>query len=120
MAVRWDWSDKLGTATVWNTFREEEVTLTLYRGNCLLIFLYEFTDDDGTEQYQFMNFFDDKPHAKRMLGITKNYDGTKENLLESGCYRYKSFKLDAKRKESKEIAKLLMDGKWTNPITITL
>lgn len=121
MAVTWEWSDKIGTVTVKDTIDGKQFTNNLYRGNCLMIEVNEFTDDRGKERYQMMSFWCDKDHAKRMLGLTKRgIAGDTSNNMDDGIYRYKEFRLNKNRRESIEIAKLLMSAVWKHGITVTL
>lgn len=121
MAITWDWNDKLGTVDVLDTFNNKMFTNNLYRGNCLMIEVNEFTDDKGVDRYNLHNFFMDKEHAKRILGLDrKDKASFGQNALSESCNRYVHFHLDATRKESREIAKLLMDASWKHGITVTL
>ena len=73
--VVWDWNKSIGTLKI-----GDDATMTLYEGNAFLIGLYEFTAEDGQEQYQLGLLFADEGHAKRSLGLTKRPDGGKYNL----------------------------------------
>jgi len=76
MAIQWQWKEKVGTAEIFNY--DKVYTYQLYRGNAFLIFLYEY-EEDGKEMYNMHSFFADETHAKRMLGIDKNYKETYGN-----------------------------------------
>lgn len=73
MALTWNWTDKVGTATYKFNFRGEqgEHQLSLYNGNALLIMLHEY-EQDGNSMYDMFGFFVDKDHCKRCLGLVKD------------------------------------------------
>lgn len=56
--------------------------LSFYEGNAYMITLFEYKDDIGEDSYDMMWFFLDKEHAKRCLGLAKNADGEKGNILD--------------------------------------
>ena len=62
MALRWDWNNKIGELLVKQG--ENEFTINIYQGNALAIFISEWTNDNGVEQYSLYNFFHDKEHFK--------------------------------------------------------
>ena len=74
MALNWLWSDKFGELEIEQKFddKTEEWKLCLYEGNALLIMLYEY-EENGHGMYTMWNFFDDKTHMKRCLGLEKGY-----------------------------------------------
>lgn len=77
MLMIYNWKDMSGTVTIEQNGRE--FVLNLYgegKCNCFLATVYETEKD-----YQLQWFFMDETHGKRMLGLTKCADGTKENLL---------------------------------------
>lgn len=68
MAIQWNWNEKIGELLIRQ--KDQEFTLSIYQGNALAIFLYEFTDEkDGTGRYNMYQFFGDKEHFKN---CTKN------------------------------------------------
>ena len=73
MAVVWSWDEKCGDATFVSKrpgSEKEYVTKTnLYTGNACLIFLNEWTDDDGNDMYSMYSFWVDEPHMKNTLGL---------------------------------------------------
>lgn len=72
-----NWKDISGTVTIEQN--GHEFVLNLYgedKCNCFLATVYEAKDE-----YQLQWFFMDESHGKRMLGLTKNYNGEKENCL---------------------------------------
>ena len=87
MAVNWLWSNKKGEI-VWKKKKDskndkapnKKFKWSIYHANCLCCMLYEFKEDK-TDKYQFMTWFGDIHHAKRMLGLEKCSDGTKTNLF---------------------------------------
>ena len=62
MALRWDWKHKIGELVIKQN--EIEFNISIYKGNALAIFIYEWKDEDNTEKYQIMQFFCDKEHFK--------------------------------------------------------
>lgn len=73
MALNWKWSEKAGEMI----FREadgEELKISLYQGNALLIMLYEYEDETGNEMYNMWSFWADEQHAKNCLGLSKGTD----------------------------------------------
>ena len=76
MALNWRWDSKIGELTVKQTINEEtkEYVKTIYEGNAFLIFLNEWQDEKcGENMYSMYSFFADETHAKRCLGLVKNY-----------------------------------------------
>lgn len=73
----YDWKDMSGTITIEQCGRE--FVLNMYgegKCNCFLAVVFE------TEtEYQLKWFFLDEGNGKRMLGLAKCADGTKENYL---------------------------------------
>lgn len=73
----YNWKDMSGTVTIEQN--GHEFVLNLYgegKCNCFLATVFE-----TEKEYQLQWFFMDEAHGKRMLGLTKCADGTKENLL---------------------------------------
>ena len=70
MALNWSWDNKIGELLINQDGRE--FTISIYQGNALAIFISEFTNKEGVEQYSIYNFFCDKEHFKRQ-GKTYNY-----------------------------------------------
>ena len=71
------WEDMSGQVLVEQN--GHEFTFNLYgedKCNCFLATVWE-----SKEEYQLQWFFMDESHGKRMLGLTKNYEGKKENCL---------------------------------------
>lgn len=98
MSVNWDWKDKKGVVVWKNTEdpNQPNIYWTIYEANCLGCCLYEYTDEEGKEMYQFQCFFADVHHLKRMLGLEKGYDGKKRDLFKEwyGDYEIDYIKLD--------------------------
>lgn len=63
MAITWDWNNKIGELQIKQ--EEKEFTISVYKGNALAIFIHEFTNSEGVEQYSMYNFFCDKEHFRR-------------------------------------------------------
>lgn len=63
--VTWNWKKVLGWATT-----PDNHTVFFYEGNCYLVILEEY---EKTGEYSFYTFFNDLVHAKRMLGLTKEF-----------------------------------------------
>ena len=65
MAITWDYSKKCGEATFQTRYEGVEpgsYTVNLYEGNCFLIMINEYTDEDGTEMAALNSFFCDEEH----------------------------------------------------------
>lgn len=100
MALQWDWNEKCGEATIQQTWDGEttEHTVSLYQGNAFLIMLNEF-EEDGKDMWSMSNFFVDKDHAKRCLGLDKNYSDT--NIFDKDIHRLTRIRLNkAKMRKS--------------------
>ena len=72
MSVRWNWDEKCGTAEFvqWEGGEHERrFTTTLYTGNAYLIFLNEWTEEDGKTYWSMYNFWVDEQHMKNTLGL---------------------------------------------------
>ena len=93
MALRWDWDEKCGEATITQKRGDEvkEYTLTLYQGNAFLIMLNEF-EEDGKQMWAMWNFFISKDHAKRCLGLDKTYSD--ENMFDEDTNRLTKIRLN--------------------------
>lgn len=78
MSVNWNWKDKKGEVH-WKPKQEvrfEEsknhtITWSIYHANCLGCMLKEYKNDKGEDVYDFMCYFNDIHHLKRMLGLEK-------------------------------------------------
>lgn len=111
MALRWDWKEKCGEATLVQDFGRglEEHKLALYTGNAFLIMLSEWTDDDGNDMYNMYSFWVDKYHMKNCLGLNKK-EGYTENLY-AGRDRITEIRLDKDRcKHLKDIVPALVQA----------
>ena len=86
MSLNWNWSEKCGEAVFEQ--RDKEFTVNLYQGNAYLIFIYEY-EEDGNNMYNLFTFWADKGHAKRCLGLEKDYQGVKYNIY-TASISYKS------------------------------
>ena len=60
MAIIWNWDSKIGELLIRQD--EKEYTISIYKGNALAIFIYEYTDSNGKEVYSTYNFFCNKKH----------------------------------------------------------
>lgn len=91
MAIQWRWDEKCGEATMEQTHDGEtrEFTLSLYTGNCYLIFLNEF-EENGQQMYNMHSFWADKKHMETCLGLKKGAS----NMYDTGYQRFTNFKLD--------------------------
>lgn len=117
MALNWLWKEKIGEAEIFNY--DKVVTCNLYKGNAFLIFIYEY-EQDGKEMYNVSYFFADEAHAKRSLGLDKNYKETYgDNLLNHDKYKLQKIRIN--KKEYKYTNKLVsMLTKAFDEITIEL
>jgi hypothetical protein len=98
MSVNWDWKDKKGEV-VWKPTEDQNkppFKWNIYEANCLGCCLYEYTDEEGKEMYQFECFFSDVHHLKKILGLEKCYDGKKNDMFKEwyGDYEIDYIKLD--------------------------
>ena len=69
MALHWSWDERCGEATFIMSHEgeeDQEITTTLYTGNCCLIFL-----DEKEDSYQLFTFWADEKHMKSCLGLDK-------------------------------------------------
>lgn len=104
--ITWNFNEKVGEAVIYNI--DKEITYNLYKGNAFLIFLYEYKEN-GKDMYQLNNFFADKIHAKRMLGIDKKWTDTYgDNLFNTECYKLKKIRINKEMYGLKE-TKMLID-----------
>lgn len=78
MALEWEWSEKCGSATLYQYHegKTENYTLSLYQGNAYLIFIHEY-EEEGKEKYTLYSFWLDKQHMKNCLGLNKKGGFTK-------------------------------------------
>lgn len=90
MAIQWRWDEKCGEAVLRQTSGGEtrDFTLSLYTGNCYLIFLHEFVED-GEERYSMSSFWADKKHMENCLGLSKG-----SHNIYSGYQTFTRFRLD--------------------------
>lgn len=96
MSLNWLWSEKMGELIVeqdWDD-KKREFNISLYEGNAFLIMLYEYRNDEGESMYNMWNFFVDKEHAKRCLGLAKNGEGKKRNIFVGGFDTVKKIRLN--------------------------
>lgn len=103
--VKWTWKEMLGKIHCERQLTNETLKfdLSIYNGtNCLCVIVYEF-EEEGKEKYNFWTFFNDLEHAKRCLGVEKNYAGEYSNAFKD---EWKSITLDSKFKESWKLAKI--------------
>ena len=102
MALRWDWKDKCGEAVVRQN--GEEYTVNLYQGNALLIFLYEWEEDDK-RMYSLWSFWADREHARALLGLSSKTKTTNSyTAYESQVIK---FRLDKSMKDFAYIISLI-------------
>lgn len=113
MSLNWNWSDKVGTATLENRGKEYEISL--YDGNAFLIELYEY-NEDGTDMYQLQGFFADKCHAKRCFGLEKGYETYGHNMYDTDQYRWTKVRISKKYRYLKDLTAMLVQA--FNNITI--
>ena len=59
MALRWDWDECIGELEIEN---QAKCKIRVYQGNCLLIFLNEWNNEQGEKLWSMYNFFADKAH----------------------------------------------------------
>lgn len=68
MALHWDFTKRIGRLLIIEdrVSGPQEFHINIYRGNAMMIFLYEY-EKDGENLYKMYNFFVDKEHAKNCL-----------------------------------------------------
>lgn len=106
MAVTWDWNTKVGYYELEQKHGEDTRTFRVEMyggGNCPFVEIWENKSDNT---YQVQGFWVDKEHGKRMLGLSKNYDGKKENLYENDYNHITKVVLNPLVKGYKDIADL--------------
>lgn len=93
MAVNWSWNAKKGEI-VWKPKLDSDVdknyklVWNIYQANCIAAFIKE-NEKDNT--YEFMSFFNDVHHMKKMLGLEKMYNGKLEDFFKE---IYQNFEID--------------------------
>lgn len=102
MAVNWSWKNKMGVISWYDEIANKTFKVNIYQANCLGAYIYEFKQD-GKNMYQFMGFWNDTKHLKCCLGLSKSYDGTKENIYKDIV---KKIKLNTYYKDCLVIAEL--------------
>lgn len=97
MSVNWNWNGKCGEVSVKQMHPKEadrEFTISLYNGNCMVVMLYEYKDEQtGEDMYNLFSFFADKDHAKNCLGLSK---GT-NNIFDTPYQRFTKVRLNKKK-----------------------
>lgn len=106
MAIRWEWNNKIGEAVIQQEVEGEtkEFTKNIYEGNCFMIFLNEWEENDN-HLYSLYTFFADERHAKRCLGIDKDYDS--ENMLNNQYGKLVKLRLNKKKCRTAQIKKIV-------------
>ena len=121
MALRWNWDEKVGEAIfskTWNG-RTESFVKNLYEGNAYLLFMNEWTDDDGKEKYSLYSFWADKQHMKNMLGLNPRRKEENYNYFDTPECTLTEIRLNKKRcRYTKDIVDALI--KAFDNITIKL
>ena len=116
MALNWKWDEKCGEAVIQQG--EKEFTVNLYQGNAFLIFIHQYTDDEGQEMYNLYTFFLDKEHMKNCLGLNKK-NGYGDNIFTDGRDRLKKIRINkSKYRYTKELMQAL--GQAFDDLTIEL
>lgn len=125
MSLNWNFKDdKMGYLLY-----EDGTKKPMYNGNAFVIINNEW-DEDGEHYYSLYNFFADKEHAKRCLGLDPKYKATykKEPSFASSIWKevdgeHKEIPLDrvvlySKAYNAKDLAQLLL--KAYDDITIEM
>lgn len=86
MSVNWNWNEKKGKIVWKEKGGNGEIEWNFYHANCWGCFIKE---DEKT--YEFMTFFNDSHHTKKMLGLEKMSNGIKEDYFK---YIYGNFEID--------------------------
>lgn len=113
MALNWLWKDKMGKITIRQKQKdkENEYEISIYAGNCMAIFLYEYKDEDGQDMYDLWSFWADKQHVKNIM---KN-----EKKLFSGC-EVVSVELDLSFKQARPVLDMFVQYGDLKKITLKL
>ena len=102
MSVNWLWKDKMGSIQ-WKNRMDEEFTVSVFKGNCLCVMIYEYKENEK-DLYDFFGFFNDDSHLKKCIGLMKDYEGAMKNIYEN---EWLSWKLNTYYKEAFTLAKWL-------------
>ena len=86
MSVDWNWKDKIGTVECKQD--DQEYTLNVYLANCLCVLVYE-CEKDGKRYYEYGGHFNDLQHLKVCIGLSKNWQGKKENIYKNLWVKWK-------------------------------
>ena len=109
MALRWDWDDKMGTAT--HSAQSGTYEVNIYQGNALMIALNEW-EEDGTAYHSLAGFAADENHFKNILGLSKDYDGCWDQM------QITKIRLNTKYKSVPKIVQLLAKAKTQGQIEL--
>ena len=108
MALNWKWDEKCGEAVIQQG--EKEFTVNLYQGNAFLIFIHQYTDDEGQEMYNLYTFFLDKEHMKNCLGLNRK-EGYGGNMFDEGGCKLKKIRINkAKYPYTKDLVQTLVQA----------
>lgn len=73
MSLNWNWSDKIGELEY--TDRENrKFIVNIYEGNALMIFIYEYIQNEAN-MYSMFSFFCDQEHLNNLLKDDTYFDG---------------------------------------------
>ena len=110
MGLNWQWKNKIGEITYHQhidrkdgTADDYDTVIELYEGNAWLIGLY-WTEQDGEKYYNLWNFFADKEHMLRCLGLRKGYE---ECFMPYGA-EHMQVRLNQKSRYRKQIGQALL------------
>lgn len=120
MPVQWNWEKKEGEV-VWKVkpnctdpkVVERGFSWSIYPGNCLAVFIFEFIEEESNEEmYKFMTFFNDIHHMKKCLGLEKDYKGEKVNLFNDlyRDYEIDYIKLDTNYPDWEKLSKAFIEA----------
>lgn len=102
MSVNWYWKDKMGSLMY--KYRDHEpYQVTVYKGNCLCVLVYEY-EENGKPMYSFNNYFNDIIHLKKCVGLMKDHKGEFRNLFKDEWVKWR---LNTFFKDNLSIAKVL-------------
>ena len=107
MSVDWNWKDKIGTVECKQD--DQEYTLNVYLANCLCVLVYE-CEKDSKHYYEYGGHFNDLSHLKVCIGLSKNWQGKKENIYKNLWVKWK---LNTFYKNIFSIAKTLTQAGFT-------
>lgn len=96
MAITWKWKEKCGeiVAECETANGMQEHTFNMYNGNCLMVAIDEFNDENGTDMYNLYAFFADKIHARRCFGCDRKWGSYGDNLYDRPYHHWTKVRIN--------------------------